>query len=454
MKLFRYLGIVLLLALPAFAASPYRVASFQCEVTVPLGHALMGGGIDPAKEIVDPLFAQGIVLLGPDAPIVWLSIDWCEIRNDAYDAWRDALAEAAGTSRERILLAAIHQHDTPVADFAAQTLLDEVGLDKSLCDVPFVKDCIARTASALRDSLPKAKAVTHYGVGTATVENVASNRRVVRDGKVLGYIRNSSCKDEDLRAAPAGLHDPKLSTLSFWDGDTPVVAMSTYAVHPMSYYGRGGVSADFIGMARSRMQATMPDAPYLYFSGCSGDLVAGKWNDGSEAERPRLAERLHAGMQKAWDATQRYPLGDVSFRTVPMVLPIRDTEAFSKPEQQAVLADAKATTFNRNLAAMGLSWRKRHAVGQAIDVCAVEFGKAVFLLMPAESFVHYQLHAQELRTDVTVLTSGYGESAPGYIPDPQGIEEGFIEKHIWCWVDADAPDAMHEALRAVLVPSR
>ena len=46
---------------------PFRLATFSAEVTPPLGHALMGGGIAPAQEIDDPLFAQGFVLLGGGA---------------------------------------------------------------------------------------------------------------------------------------------------------------------------------------------------------------------------------------------------------------------------------------------------------------------------------------------------------------------------------------------------
>ena len=61
------------------------VATFSEEVTPPLGHGLMGGGIAPAKEIVDPLYANGFVLLGAGDPIAVVAVDWCEIRNDAYD---------------------------------------------------------------------------------------------------------------------------------------------------------------------------------------------------------------------------------------------------------------------------------------------------------------------------------------------------------------------------------
>src|SRR5437660_1350020 len=82
----------------------------------------MGGGIAPVKEVVDPLFATGFVLQGAGDPIVVIAVDWCEIRNDAYDRWREAIAAAVGTKRERVLVSCVHQHDTPVADLTAQRL--------------------------------------------------------------------------------------------------------------------------------------------------------------------------------------------------------------------------------------------------------------------------------------------------------------------------------------------
>ena len=47
-------------------ASDFRLATFQAEVTAPIGHALMGGGIAPASEVIDPLYCKGVVLLGAD----------------------------------------------------------------------------------------------------------------------------------------------------------------------------------------------------------------------------------------------------------------------------------------------------------------------------------------------------------------------------------------------------
>jgi hypothetical protein len=438
------------LAFAMHAQAEFRVATFEVDVTAPIGHALMGGGIAPANEVVDSLFAKGIVLLGPDAPIVWVAVDWCEIRNDAYDAWRDALAEAAGTTRERVLLAAVHQHDTPIADFTAQRLLDDVGLEESLCDVAFVRACIARSAEALRAAIVHAQTVTHYGVGAAEVREIASNRRVVSTDGIAGFPRNSSTPDPAMHAAPVGLIDPMLRTLSFWNGDKPVAAMSNYAVHPMSYYGKGGVSFDFVGMAREQMEESLLGATYLYFSGCSGDVVAGKYNDGSAARRAELAGKLHDAMRKAWGATARFPLQNALFRAEKVELPLRETAGFTEADERAILADASAKTFNRNLAAMGLSWRAAREAGRSVHLYAVDFGEAVFVQMPAESFVEYQLIAQRLRPKAQVLVAGYGESAPGYIPSASAVGEHFIENHEWCWVGPDAPAVMHDALTRLL----
>lgn len=68
-----------------------------------------------------------------------------------------------------------------------------------------------------------------------------NNRRYLASDGSVRFDRTSSTRDAAARAAPENLIDPWLKTLSFWDGETPVVAVSAYAVHPMSYYGQGDI---------------------------------------------------------------------------------------------------------------------------------------------------------------------------------------------------------------------
>src|SRR5436190_143808 len=110
-------GLVLVLLVIVFAPNrpreaPLRLAVFTADVTVPLNHGMMGGAW-LSKRVVDPLEANGFVLLGGEAPVVFVSVDWCEIRNEAYERWQTVLAEAAGTGPDHVMVTSIHQHDAP-----------------------------------------------------------------------------------------------------------------------------------------------------------------------------------------------------------------------------------------------------------------------------------------------------------------------------------------------------
>ena len=140
--------------------------------------------------------------------------------------------------------------------------------------------------------------MTHLGLGAAQVERVASNRRYLGTDGSVRFDRTSSTRDAAAQAAPENLIDPWLRTLSFWDGETPLVAVSAYAVHPMSYYGQGDVSADFPGLARRLRQEEMPGVRQIYLTGCGGNLTAGKYNDGAvtnRSEERRVGKECRSG---------------------------------------------------------------------------------------------------------------------------------------------------------------
>jgi len=430
-------------------AQEYRLALFSADVTPPIGHPCMGGGIAPVKKIDDPLFAHGFVLLGAGKPLVVVAVDWCEIRNDAYERWREVLAEAAGTERVRVLVSCLHQHDAPIADLEAQRLLDKHKAAGKICDLAFHEQAVQRVAAALREGLKSTQKITHLGIGQAKVENVASNRRYLGpDGKPR-FGRTSATRDPAARAEAEGLIDPILKTLSFWDGDRPVLALSCYATHPMSYYGRGGVSSDFVGLARKRRQADDPKVLQIYTSGCSGNVTAGKYNDGAVENRPILADRIYQGMVSAWKSTKRQPLGGIDFHSVAMRLEPRDGPGFTTADLHKRLTTDKKP-FGQCLAALGLSWRKRADAGAVVDVPLLELGAARLLLMPAESYVEYQLLAQKLRPDSFVVVMGYGECAPGYIPTEKAVWENDGNLHDWCWVAPGAEKRMTAALEKIL----
>jgi len=430
----------------------FEIATFEADVTPPLGHPLLGGisTSRPAERIENPLSIRGLVLTGAGDPLVIAAIDWCEIRNDAHDRWRDALAAAAGTDRKRVLFSCVHPHDTPLADLEAERILQQAGLKGHIIDLDFHAACVQSAADALRRSLKQIRRVTRLGLGKARVEQLASNRRYIGADGQPHYNRSSgSGANPEMRDSDAGTIDPWLRMLSFWDGDRPICAISNFAIHPMSYYGQGGVTFDYPGLARERLQAEHPDVFQIYTSGASGNVTAGKYNDAKHETRPLLAQRLHAAMAAAWDATETFPLTQVSFRSTPLPLQPRDDAGLTAAELAARLPTIEEPR-EQCLAALGLSWRKRIDAGFVLDIPSIDFGSAQLLLLPGESYVEYQLYAQQRRPDSFVMTIGYGDCGTGYVPIERAWAEHDANIDEWGWVAPGSEAVMQQAIAAAL----
>lgn len=461
------LGVSLLVSNAAPTAREFHLATFSVDVTIPLGHPCMGGGIAPAREIADPLFAKGFVLTGADKPFVVISFDWCEIRGTSFEKWQRGLAEAAGTSTDHVLVTSTHVHDAPVMDEDAEKLLRDMeaaGAWKnipppapdapiqvaSVCTPSFNDACIPRVAAAVKDAMEHSHRITHFGIGKAKVQQVASNRRFVRSDGVVSYGRGSrSGTDPEAKAAHEGDIDPWLRTLSFWDGDDAVCALHSYAVHPMSIYGSGKVSADFPGLARKLMQDAHPGALQIYASGCSGNVTAGKWNDGDPGNREVLAGRLRDAMEAAWKDTKRIPLERIGFNLVLMPLGARNTPGHTETILRKRLAE-DVKPFGRSESAMGLAWYARVKRGHRVEVPCLDFGPAQLLLLPAEAYVEFQLYAQEVRPQDFVMVMGYGESGPGYIPIERAWHEQDSNLNDWAWTPPGSEAVMKAAIREAL----
>jgi hypothetical protein len=367
--------------------------------------------------------------------------------------FRSQIAKALDTDPVRVMLCSLHQHDAPIADLEAQQLLEHHRAKGAICDPEFHEQVVKRVAAAAKASLARARPVTHVGTGQAVVEKVASNRRYLDEAGRVRYDRMSATRDPKIRAADEGTIDPVLRTLSFWDGTTPLAALSAYATHPMSYYGRGGISADFVGLARKRRQARTPDVLQVYVSGCSGNVTAGKYNDGSADRRVELADRIDRAMTAAWANTKTVPVTTASLRSVLLTLEPRTSKGFSADELTARLK-TDARPFGRCLAALGLSWQNRALAGKPIDVPVLDLGAAVLTVLPAESYVEFQLLAQKQRPDQFVVVAGYGECGPGYIPIERAWREGDGNLSDWCWVNPGSEKRMADAIARALGPAR
>jgi len=417
--------IILCALLSLVPAAPLTLSTFDLDATPPRGSRMT---YDPMRETGElSLRCRGIVLSGMEKPVVLCAVDWIGIANSAHDAFREALAEAAGTEPDRVAVHALHQHDAPLADFAAAEILRSKGRDFPVFDELYPRELIARAAAAVREGLKKAQPVTHAGCGLAEVREVASNRRIYGpDGKVRTF-RATATKDPSIRAEPEGVIDPQVSVIGFWNGAQPLAVLSYYATHPQSYYRTGIANPDYPGIARFLRQQAVPVALHVHFTGAGGNIGAGKYNDGDPAHRAVLANRLADGMARAWAALEKAPVtaADLTWRVVPVALP---------PGAHLVESELLATLDGKDLkagsilgAASQLAFLRRCQAGTKIPLTCLGIGNIRVLHMPGELFVEYQLAAKKMRPDLKIAMAAYGDYGPAYIGTAVAYEEGGYE---------------------------
>jgi hypothetical protein len=421
-----------------------KISTFDVDATPPVGSYLAYDLMVNSWDL--GLRAKGIVISGAGQPIVLCVVDWIGISNDSQDAFKTALARAAGTIPDRVTVHTVHQHDAPISDFGAERLLIDAGLPPKSYESSFQKELINRLESAVKSSLEKAQPVTHIGLGQAQVYQVASNRRIVgADGKVKA-TRSSATRDPAVRAEPEGLIDPVVSLVSFWNADQPVAVLSYYANHPQSYYRLGVANPDYPGVARFMRQLAVPQALHIHFNGAGGNLTAGKYNDGSKENRGILASRLADGMKRAWESTVKKPLTspDVNWNFIPVSLP----PASFIPNLKDEMKTKDMVYLTNNL--FKLVWLNRLKEGKKININCLSLGDARILFMPGELFVEYQLAAKKMRPDLFVAMAAYGDYATGYICTAKAYSEGGYEAGIASAVTPEAEGILTDAIRKLL----
>ena len=406
------------------STSTLRLAKFDVDATPEVGFMMAYDRVQRVEEL--GLRARGIVILGSDQPIVLCAVDWIGIGNEGHDAFRDRLARAADTIRQRVAVHTLHQHDAPRCDFSAERLLHHAGVsDLGAHDGSLARQVLDRLDEAISAAIPQATPITHAAFGVAEVKQVASNRRILDDNGKVRATRYTTCRDPELRAEPEGVIDRQLSSLSFWNDDQPVAVLTYYACHPQSYYRTGVPSPDFPGIARIIRGQDVPNVLHVHFNGAGGNIGAGKYNDGANENRMILANRVAAGMKEAYEASERFAItaDDISWQIAPVAL---------SPGKHLDAEKLKAAMPNWNVkdywgSADDLAWLLRCRSGHKIDLACLSVGNVRVLHMPGELFVEYQLAAKEMRPDLQVAMAAYGDYGPGYIGTEVAYGQGGYE---------------------------
>jgi len=406
----------------AQSSSPnLRVATFESDVTLPLGDRLYAL---PLLAVDQPLQAKGIVLDDGEKRYVLCAVDWCTIRNATHLLFRNKLAEAVGTDVSRVAVHCVHQHTAPSYDGEAQELFNKEKQAVQIRNLEFLAECTDRLAAAARKSLERLEPFDSIGTSQAKVDRVASNRRIpTGDGKVRW--RGSACTNAELRAAPEGIIDPYLKTITLERSGKPLVRLHYYATHPQSRYREGRAGIDTAGVARQRLEKK-EGVFQIYFTGCAGDVAMGKYNDRSLQARQELTDRLYTGMEASAVAAKHVsPARSIEWRVAPVSLPPRSDGKYDPAKCRALLEDVQAEPDERLSAASRILCAER--LKRPIDLTALKIGDVYILHLPGEPMIEFQLYAQRQKPDAFVAVAGYGLGSPGYICTEASFAEGSYE---------------------------
>jgi hypothetical protein len=130
------------------------------------------------------------------------------------------------------------------------------------------------------------------------------------------------------------------------------------------------------------------------------------------------------------------------------VLPPRSNEG--EETLVTILADTSKAHAVRSRAAMKLTYLRRAKACVPIQLTSLRFGPRLSLLhLPAESFIEFQLYAQDVDAKGFVATAAYGDGGPWYIPTADAYPQGGYEPSV-AFVDPEAEARLRDGIRKLL----
>lgn len=417
-----FLPVLLLLWISTTAclsAGSFKVAAFHTDASPFLGEPLIW--VAPTTEIMDPLWAKGIVLENGDKRYVLCALDWCGVGGSVYERFRKAIALAAGTDVRQVALHSVHQHAAPYLDGDGSTLLVRSHPKALVAGERWIAHIADRLTQAVQEAASRLQPMNRIGIGRATVKQVASARRILHEGKHLTRW-STGAKDPLLARLPEGDIDTTLQTISLAFNDRVLARLHFYTTHPQTFCCDGRASADFVGAAREAREKEEGIAQ-IYFTGCSGDVTVGKYNDGQDPARKLLQARLQTAMEESSRSTRWQKIDRIDWQSTSIDLPKRDAAYLEKYrsilEKRTPGSDADAYR-----AAIAVAFAERKS---PLPMSAMWIGNISFLFLPGEPMLAFQRYAYSLRPQKITVVAGYGDVASGYLCTDAAFEEGGYE---------------------------
>ena len=409
--------------------------TFKLDVTPEIGATM---AYSTHREKKNSIYIRGAVFDDGEKRVVWAACDYLFICGETYIAWREKIAEAAGTQPLNVFLHSIHTHESM---WVAPEYNPGPGEDwKKVTDREYCDKTIAELAALIAEKCagpwrPIAKLYT----AEQRVWGLGACRRVLdKDGKLVD-IRWSECSNPLMHQLPVGVIDPLLRSVVFEDNaGEKFLAMHFYATHPQTESLRDSVSPDVPGYALRMAETQFPGMDQVYFNGCGGNVTLGKYNviqddEGIAFLGGRLGKYIIANL----GALIEREMGKIEVVHAVFDVPINEELIKEMPDNRG----------NRQYVLKTIDlWRQS-------DLSRVSFGPEVHLLSIdfSEVCIEYQLYAQSLIPTLFLGTAAYGNCTMQYIPTADAYGDGSFESSPGCcMVKPEIEQSLKKAIDEVL----
>lgn len=243
---------------------PFRAGAARVDITPPLGVAVEGSfGAVYADRILDPLWANALVLDDGEAEVALVALDLCQVGTLLYREMAAAVERASGIPEERCFVVSSHTHNGPA--------LSNIEIEGRVVRPEYVAllpDYVATAVAAARGRLATARLTVGRGVNGRHV----FNRRLKRpDGSIVMNWHDKGLIGD---LGPAGPVDPEVLVLrvSAADGE-PLAFAVNHALHNNAAGPGTAISADFSGvLAETLRRIYGPAVVTLFLPGAMGDV--------------------------------------------------------------------------------------------------------------------------------------------------------------------------------------
>ncbi|MCX6993938.1 MAG: hypothetical protein NT011_12460 [Kiritimatiellaeota bacterium] len=388
----------------------FTVGSGGVDITPPFHVPYLG--IDPRhaffRQVHDPLYARSVFLGNRQTEAMIISVNGIGFDNHLLghdrnftDEVRSRIETKTGIPRAHIMLASSHVHSSP----------DTINF-RPLKDHPGVGAWLEELIGRIVDSAVMARQNTFEAVlkiGRGAVRGIAKNRR----------------NDAEL--------DEELIVLVFESGQGEKIFLLNFACHPVIMQVQESVSADFVGVVESQMEALIPNTrACVFLQGACADI------DPATGCSKNYRDVYDTGMALVGESARIYTqLNLAHAETEPNHLRV-ETAKIALPSRPlpkgAELAVLKEKAKNGDSLAEEAIWRIKEG-GQDFmgEIQMMRVGRAVLAGFPGELFAEFGMAIKDICKPDIGVPIGYANGYLGYIAPQSAWEKGGYEVMLGPW---------------------